>query len=68
MEVEKQDIKMSTASKERKTLWYLQKMKDKGEMIVQMCPAELGPVFALKTYAEVKVVFSGEFLRGAGKI
>jgi len=47
MEVEKQDIKMSTASKERKTLWYLQKMKDKGEKIVQMCPAELGPVFGL---------------------
>lgn len=47
MEVEKQNIKMSTASKTRKSLSYLQKMKDKGEKIVQMCPAELGPIFAL---------------------
>lgn len=47
MEIEKQDIKMSTARKERKTLYYLQKMKDKGEKIVQMCPAELGPIFGL---------------------
>jgi 3-methyl-2-oxobutanoate hydroxymethyltransferase len=41
------DIKMSTASKTRKNLAYLQKMKDKGEKIVQMCPAELGPFFAM---------------------
>ena len=41
------DIKMSTASKSRKNLAYLQKMKDNGEKIVQMCPAELGPFFAL---------------------
>lgn len=41
------DIKMSTASKTRKNLQYLQKMKDSGEKIVQMCPAELGAVFAL---------------------
>lgn len=41
------DIKMSTVSKSRKNLDYLQKMKDKGEKIVQMCPAELGPFFAL---------------------
>ena len=47
MEVEKQDIKMSTASKQRKTLWYLQQKKNKGEKIVQMCPAELGPIFGL---------------------
>ena len=47
MEVEKKDIKMSTASKTRKTISYLQKMKNNGEKIVQMCPAELGPVFAL---------------------
>ena len=39
MEVEKKDIKMSTASKTRKSLNYLQKMKDNGEKIVQMCPA-----------------------------
>lgn len=44
---QKKDIKMSTASKTRKNLAYLQKMKDKGEKIVQMCPAELGPVFGL---------------------
>ena len=41
------DIKMSTASKSRKNLAYLQKMKDNGEKIVQVCPAELGPFFAL---------------------
>lgn len=41
------DIKMSTASKTRKNLAYLQKMKDEGEKIVQMCPAELGPFFAM---------------------
>ncbi len=40
-------LKMSTASKTRKNLNYLQKLKDNGEKIVQMCPAELGPVFAL---------------------
>lgn len=43
----KKDIHMSTVRKERKSLRYLQKKKDKGEMIVQVCPAELGPVFAL---------------------
>lgn len=47
MEVEKQDIKMSTASKARRSLAVLQKMKDNGEKIVQMCPAELGPIFGL---------------------
>ena len=41
------DIKMSTASRERKTLYKLQKMKDEGEKIVQMCPAVLGPIFAI---------------------
>lgn len=46
-EYEKQDIKMSTASKTRKSMYVLQKMKEKGEKIVQMCPAELGPVFGL---------------------
>ncbi len=47
MEVEKQNIKMSTASKSRKSLHVLQSMKKKGEKIVQMCPAELGPIFGL---------------------
>lgn len=47
MAVEKQDIKMSTASRTRKSLHKLQLMKDRGEKIVQMCPAELGPIFAL---------------------
>ncbi len=46
-EQEKPNIKMSTASKTRKSLNVLQKMKDNGEKIVQVCPAELGPVFAL---------------------
>ena len=41
------DIKMSTASKTRKNLNKLQKMKDEGEKICQVCPAELGPFFAL---------------------
>ena len=41
------DIKMSTASKTRKSLNKLQKMKDEGEKICQVCPAELGPFFAL---------------------
>lgn len=41
------DGKLSTASKTRKNLNYLQKMKDRGEKIVQVCPAELGPLFAL---------------------
>lgn len=44
---EQKNIKMSTASKSRKNLAYLQKMKDNGEKIVQMCPAELGPVFGM---------------------
>ena len=47
MAEEKKDIHMSTVYKERKNLAYLQKMKDKGEKIVQMCPAELGAVFGL---------------------
>ena len=42
-----QDIHMSTVRKERKSLRYLQRMKDKGEKIVQMCPAELGPMFGM---------------------
>ncbi len=46
-ENETADIKMSTASKTRKNLNYLQKMKDKGEKIVQVCPAELGAFFAM---------------------
>ena len=41
------NISMSTHHKTRKNLAYLQKMKDNGEKIVQMCPAELGPFFAM---------------------
>ena len=41
------DIHMSTVRKARKNLAYLQKKKDKGEKIVQMCPAALGPMFAI---------------------
>lgn len=44
---DKKDIKMSRASRTRKTITYLQKKKDKGEKIVQMCPATLGPWFAM---------------------
>lgn len=44
---EQKNIKMSTASKSRKSLAFLQKKKDNGEKIVQMCPAELGPVFGM---------------------
>ncbi len=40
-------MSMSTVHRGRKNLAYLQKMKEKGEKIVQMCPAELGPVFGL---------------------
>ena len=42
-----QDIHMSTVRKDIKSLRYLQRMKDKGEKIVQMCPAELGPMFGM---------------------
>ena len=41
------NISMSTHHKTRKNLQYLQKMKDSGEKLVQMCPAELGPFFAM---------------------
>ncbi|MBQ9058617.1 MAG: 3-methyl-2-oxobutanoate hydroxymethyltransferase [Atopobiaceae bacterium] len=41
------NISMSTHHKTRKNLAYLQKQKDAGEKLVQMCPAELGPFFAL---------------------
>lgn len=44
---EQKNIKMSTASKSRKSLAFLQKKKENGEKIVQMCPAELGPVFGM---------------------
>lgn len=47
MEVEKKDIKMSTASRTRKSLYKLQQMKENGEKIVQMCPAELGAIFGM---------------------
>lgn len=46
-ENETADIKMSTHSVTRKNLDYLQKQKEKGEKLVQMCPAELGPFFAM---------------------
>jgi 3-methyl-2-oxobutanoate hydroxymethyltransferase len=37
--------KMSMASKERKTIHYLQKLKDEGTKIVQHCPTMLSPIF-----------------------
>ncbi|GHU66054.1 3-methyl-2-oxobutanoate hydroxymethyltransferase [Clostridia bacterium] len=39
--------KMSMASKQRKTIHYLQKMKDEGTKIVQHCPTMLSPLFTL---------------------
>ncbi len=47
MSDEKPKVKTSTASKTRKSLFKLQQMKDRGEKIVQMCPAGLGGVFGL---------------------
>jgi 3-methyl-2-oxobutanoate hydroxymethyltransferase len=39
--------KMSLAAKERKTIHYLQKLKDEGTPIVQHCPSMLGPLFTM---------------------
>ena len=44
---EQKNIKMKKKKKSRKSLAFLQKKKDNGEKIVQMCPAELGPVFGM---------------------
>ncbi len=56
MGMQNNEIKMSPASKTRKSLNFLQKKKDKGEKIVQVCPAELGPMFALAAeYADCDI-------------
>ena len=39
--------KMSKAVRGRKTIHYLQKLKDEGTPIVQHCPSMVGPIFAL---------------------
>jgi 3-methyl-2-oxobutanoate hydroxymethyltransferase len=39
--------KMSLASKSRKSIHYLQKLKDEGTPIVQHCPSLVGPVFTM---------------------
>lgn len=39
--------KMSMAQKGRKTIHYLQQLKDEGTPIVQHCPAMLGPMFIM---------------------
>lgn len=39
--------KMSMASKSRKTIHYLQKLKDEGTPIVQHCPSMLSPIFTM---------------------
>ena len=39
--------KMSLADRSRKTIAYLQKLKDEGTPIVQHCPSMLGPVFTM---------------------
>lgn len=41
------EIGMSRVSKGRKSITYLQKMKQKGQKIVQVCPATLGPWFGM---------------------
>ncbi len=44
--------KMSMAKKGRKTIHYLQKLKDQGIHIVQHCPSMMGPEEALKRSME----------------
>jgi len=39
--------KMSMASKGRKTIHYLQQLKDEGKKIVQHCPSPFGPLFTM---------------------
>lgn len=39
--------KMSMAKKGRKTIHYLQKLKDEGTHIVQHCPSMMGPLFVM---------------------
>ena len=39
--------KMSVASKVRKSIHYLQKLKDEGTHIVQHCPSMMGPLFTM---------------------
>lgn len=39
--------KMSMASKGRKSIHYLQKLKDEGTPIAQHCPSMVGPIFAM---------------------
>lgn len=39
--------KMSMADKSRKTIHYLQKLKDEGTPIVQHCPSMVGPLFTM---------------------
>lgn len=44
---EDKKVKSSLMKKGRKTIQVLQKMKDKGEPIVQMCPADRDKYFAM---------------------
>jgi 3-methyl-2-oxobutanoate hydroxymethyltransferase len=46
-ENQKPDIKVSLMQKGRETPWHLQKMKDEGKKIVQVCPAHNDPLFAM---------------------
>lgn len=48
--------KMSMGAKNRKTIHYLQKLKDEGKPIVQHCPSMLGPIFTMAAeYAGVDI-------------
>ena len=44
---DKQNIKASLMKKGRKTIAYLQELKDNGEKIVQMCPVDRDKYFTM---------------------
>ncbi len=44
---EKERVKSSLINKGRKTIWHIQKMKDKGKKIVQVSPANCDPLFSM---------------------
>jgi len=51
------EIKTSLFDTKRKTVWHLQKMKERGEKIVQICPVANDPLFTMFCeYAGVDVI------------
>jgi len=51
------EIKASLFDTKRKTVWHLQRMKDRGEKIVQICPVANDPLFTMFCeYAGVDVI------------